>query len=488
MSVLKMQEWMQLHPYRTLTYVDYAYLKIANVIYDCCKDSVFDEEYEYHYRANVSFAVTAYLEDVVSYIGLWRAFTNKHEELYGTPLPFYTINPDTYLEDEINQEDILFIVWNCLQKRDLCQYIDPYDPDVVELAQEIYQLLDAEFEKVPQNDSFLSYIQNKEQYKDLSSYCRIADWVCYDSYLMGFENTLMLGGEMKFAEDKFTMPELRIFHSLRSEFMFERKTGPILLPTNEWVAKMLKDSGLDEEIDAINAIEFHGYDLFMVNSSDDTYVYASDTLKQEYAILRSSLKTACKKDILNCTLSTSIVKYKGEWHFIGLQILNEDDGSYSKRIITKAEEILERQINYERVLKANNGSQIAYFKDVTHLKKWMEAVQVYSDKFVRNITKKDKNIVLFASPTTDIGCYPQMGYSIKDPMNPYYNVNVSNEESIDLLVFLGRYSLEMFNYMYDRDMLSHIRSNYDCGQDRGHKVIHGNIKFLAKFFVWMNAT
>lgn len=57
----------------------------------------------------------AYLEDVISELGLWRSFVNKHSELYGTALPFYTLTPD-YTKDEINEEDIRFIIWNTLQK------------------------------------------------------------------------------------------------------------------------------------------------------------------------------------------------------------------------------------------------------------------------------------------------------------------------------------------------------------------------------------
>ena len=57
----------------------------------------------------------AYFGDVVSGLGLWQAFIKTHLALDDTSLPFYTMRPD-YIKDEINEEDIRFIIWNTLEK------------------------------------------------------------------------------------------------------------------------------------------------------------------------------------------------------------------------------------------------------------------------------------------------------------------------------------------------------------------------------------
>lgn len=58
----------------------------------------------------------------------------KHLELYDTSLPFYTIRPD-YIKDEINEEDIRFIIWNTLEKAPYKHpYINPMDRNIEETS------------------------------------------------------------------------------------------------------------------------------------------------------------------------------------------------------------------------------------------------------------------------------------------------------------------------------------------------------------------
>lgn len=53
--------------------------------------------------------LTSYLEDLVSGSELWNSFVRKHTKLYDKPLPFYVT--EDYAEEEINNEDICFLIW-----------------------------------------------------------------------------------------------------------------------------------------------------------------------------------------------------------------------------------------------------------------------------------------------------------------------------------------------------------------------------------------
>ena len=70
-------------------------------------------------------------------------------ELYDTSLPFYTIRPD-YIKDEINEEDIRFIIWNTLEKAPYKHlYINPMDRNIEETAHLFFRILDEEYETLP---------------------------------------------------------------------------------------------------------------------------------------------------------------------------------------------------------------------------------------------------------------------------------------------------------------------------------------------------
>jgi len=65
-------------------------------------------------------------EDVISDLGLWRVFRDEHERMYGKRLPFYDL-PDDYFEEEINFEDVAFLIWyylTCKQDPEAAEKID----------------------------------------------------------------------------------------------------------------------------------------------------------------------------------------------------------------------------------------------------------------------------------------------------------------------------------------------------------------------------
>lgn len=76
----------------------------------------------------MALTLAHYLEDVISDFGLWAAFTSKHRELYGKYLPFYTIDEENYYCDEINPEDVRFLIWMVLQKSKETTFCNPENP------------------------------------------------------------------------------------------------------------------------------------------------------------------------------------------------------------------------------------------------------------------------------------------------------------------------------------------------------------------------
>src|SRR5210317_1418816 len=109
-----MKQWLLCHPYRTPVSSDFYYLRLCNETYSLMEE---DGQFEsvgllaLKEVENLACFIVCYFEDVISGAGLWRAFTAQVYELYGTYLPFYDLNPDDYYPDEINIEDISFLIW-----------------------------------------------------------------------------------------------------------------------------------------------------------------------------------------------------------------------------------------------------------------------------------------------------------------------------------------------------------------------------------------
>lgn len=101
----------------------------------------------------VTLMLTLYLEDCVTDGGNWRQFIRWHKRNYGRYLPFYELS-EGYLTDEINKEDIAFLLWgiNSPVGDDFDGVENPLDADLLEFADVIYAQLEDVFEKAPISD------------------------------------------------------------------------------------------------------------------------------------------------------------------------------------------------------------------------------------------------------------------------------------------------------------------------------------------------
>lgn len=164
------KEWLELHPYKQTNSVDQYYVGIANEIhkrlYSSTIADAFEEEKNIRYT---SLCLAAWFEDVISQTGIWQAFTAECRKRYGSYLPFYPIKGD-YFPDEINLEDIRFLLWHHIQY--LCRgisAINPENPGIEQTAQKIYGLLAEEYETAPENERMQEFLYHSAMKKKTSS-------------------------------------------------------------------------------------------------------------------------------------------------------------------------------------------------------------------------------------------------------------------------------------------------------------------------------
>ena len=162
---LYIKDWLAIHPYIQQQATDRYFVDLANRLYSTCTIRKIPESI----KKKLCLYTAAYFEDVISGLGLWQAFIKKHLELYDTSLPFYTIRPD-YIKDEINEEDIRFIIWNTLEKAPYKHpYINPMDRNIEETSHSFFRILDEEYETAPANDAGCSdtLISQNHLYKNI---------------------------------------------------------------------------------------------------------------------------------------------------------------------------------------------------------------------------------------------------------------------------------------------------------------------------------
>lgn len=149
-----MKTWLDFHGRVKVLETDRWYLDLANRLLPIIEKSYMYQSEGAITQQRVAISMALYLEDCVADGGNWRQFIRWHKRSYGRYLPFYSLT-DHYLADEINKEDIAFILWgiNSPVGEDFDFVENPMDNDLIEFADVLYKQLDQVFEEAPISDA-----------------------------------------------------------------------------------------------------------------------------------------------------------------------------------------------------------------------------------------------------------------------------------------------------------------------------------------------
>lgn len=205
-------DWLKIHPYTAVQPSDSYFVNLSNKLYRACTLTALPDIF----RKKLSLYIAAYLEDQISELGLWKSFTAEHKRLYGKYLPFYPTAPD-YVADEINEEDIRFIIWNTWQKVSSLHekiYINPNEQAIAEQARIFYDILEEAYENAPENESLNHYFDQPGTAVEAD---RKLTWLFGHSYLT--EPSMLPYIEQIAPNDRFIVP-----------------VGPLALFLYEWIS------------------------------------------------------------------------------------------------------------------------------------------------------------------------------------------------------------------------------------------------------------
>lgn len=163
-----MQEWLNLHSYQKATANDQWYLDLAHRLLLEIGESLYLEYLNTDLRKRLALALTIYFEDTVSEGGGWSRFKAEFKKLYDKELPFYAIEADNYFHDDINKEDIQFIVWSVMtleeDEEGNVSFVDPLGYDLLKNAENIFNILADCFEDAPITDALsVDWVMDMEQ-------------------------------------------------------------------------------------------------------------------------------------------------------------------------------------------------------------------------------------------------------------------------------------------------------------------------------------
>lgn len=153
MVAITIKEWLEANGRTRTLPADQWYLAFARKLLPFIGQSPLFKPESERIQAKAAVSIGLYFRDAISQSGGWSTFTGLYHARYGTYLPFYTLTEE-YAPDEINQEDVAFVLWTqkshvSRNEEDTPRFFNPHDPALLDLSQALYEVMDRCFEEAP---------------------------------------------------------------------------------------------------------------------------------------------------------------------------------------------------------------------------------------------------------------------------------------------------------------------------------------------------
>ncbi len=486
------KKWLELHPYKQTNSVDQYYVGIANEIhkrlYSSTIADAFEEEENIRYT---SLCLAAWFEDVISQTGIWQAFTAECRKRYGAYLPFYPIKGD-YFPDEINLEDIRFLLWHHIQY--LCRgisAINPENPGIEQTAQEIYGLLAEEYETAPENERMQKFLYHSAMgEEDFFRYREILDWFHYQCYF-NIENVAQYRDEAeRLLDDEKITPEMAetLIYATRTSLTFKGRRNLLSLTSPEWLALIGKAHPEHQLWGKVKARENSCY---LLEKEDDEYLYVKDLCSEdesEFKITKKSLNLSAirSREVGKSTLICELIYFGNAWWQCGMLLENKYDQKIAEYVddLTKQKEKTNEKAAFHDFIKASGGKSFVFCQSQEEISDFLLNKMEYGLKEDLDIPRihTETGAMLMANPHTGLHIQFKLCECIKSPDNPNYNKEEAEKNAIMFIVNPDIIPYQLSCTLQDEGMLPDAYLNSLQGKEYGQEFIRKNAHFLTDYF------
>ena len=486
------KKWLELHPYKQTNSVDQYYVGIANEIhkrlYSSTIADAFEEEENIRYT---SLCLAAWFEDVISQTGIWQAFTAECRKRYGAYLPFYPIKGD-YFPDEINLEDIRFLLWHHIQY--LCRgisAINPENPGIEQTAQEIYGLLAEEYETAPENERMQEFLYHSAMgEEDFFHYREILDWFHYQCYF-NIENVAQCRDEAeRLLDDEKITPEMAetLIYATRTSLTFKGRRNLLSLTSPEWLALIGK---AHPEHQLWGKVKVRKNSCYLLEKEDDRYLYVKDLCSEdegEFKITKKSLNLSAirSREVGKSTLICELIYFGNAWWQCGMLLENKYNQKMAEYVddLTKQKEKTNEKAAFHDFIKASGGKSFVFCQSQEEISDFLLNKMDYNLKEGLDIPRinTENGAMLMANPHTGLHIQFKLCECIKSPDNPNYNKEEAEKNAIMFIVNPDIIPYQLSCILQDEGMLPDAYLNNLQGKEYGQEFIRKNAHFLTDYF------
>lgn len=482
------KDWTNTHPNMIKCGSDKFYARFANslqmlLVMECR----LPDEVSYDVYKEVSLTIAAYLEDFVSGFGVWNAIRSIYRKTYGRQLPFFDCEYSDYFDDDINIEDVKFLVWQtfCRIGHTYETVYSPGSMAVERFAQIAYDELVEAVDKAPEAKRVDDYIRKVLRKGDFFEVRDIAKWlVCFNKLTSApyvFEDMLAEAENIaNSTSGKLQNVDMGVFfYNVTCTRSLQPYSGPLGCHPSVYIAEMCRQRGLEDlacRLDRLDVIPFSDFEVKEIKGGH-VILKAPDGV--EYNVVKNSFGPGMDFKFAK-TILASIVRFGEEWYQNGLctasgEVIDKEDGlremTYNS---TKMLEHVRKRIEVFGGRKVFYCAGLRAVSEITGLK--------YSQKKDDgNEIESNDPVVLFLSETDGMVVLRDYTECFKDKANPYYDKKVAEDRSLALITNCTIPD-DVAVYIADNKLLPDASMAASQGKRYGKKIVQDNLRFLCGFF------
>lgn len=445
-NVIFQNDWLKYQPAEKKSKTNKYYQDICNQVYWTIDNLQNDDKLEFEWDENeikwFSIFLTCYFEDIISQAGIWKSFTSKHNELYGKHLPFY--DSKEYYDDEINLEDIKFLIWYFFSVNQHDEYFAPIEADFDIISNAVFSIFEKEYETAPENEYLKDFLTISEDETDFYLIKEKIDWLFMRSYLFCFHELELMEQmeEMLEAQENIEPHQVEpIMHDFRDSIVLNNISNLLALRGYEWMAQLIgKEHKLHNHL--VNIGDKKTSHFLYKGESSESYLFEHLATDVIFNVSKKSIDLGSEFEKDRTMVVMSLVKWMEEWWFTGIftqfdyneDLILEEKNSVQSRVLFQdkmKEQIETTEKEYLQFIEYNNGSPIAFLDKGKDLGGFLNGFTEYTNEQL-NLSEEEKKASIERAKKKDYLDAGKSDTSIPDefkeqPCIVFFNKNSGTE-------------------------------------------------------------
>lgn len=480
------KDWALTHPKALKCGSDHFYANLVNTIQHKLDQRRFEADIPDYCLYECARAFAAYLEDLVSELGVWSVVRDMYRERYGKYLPFYDCDHGDYYTDDLNIEDLKVLAWQVFNRLGHLdeRIFSPLSQGIEVVARIGYDILVDSFEKAPVATRVHEYIGQMFKTNDFYAIRSLGLWLSADNPL-----TAVLNMREEILDDAETLANHssgmnidfpQAYYYCEASKSFLDNVSMLGCPTATILEKLALYYHCDEAARLIATICTLPVAKFNVERFESDRIILVDKIGEKFPFdINSPGTTVNPAETRSAVIQ--LVKFGELWQQNGMGIFLPVPIEWTDADITIGNQSGRRDYMLN-LIKKHKGRRVFYCRN-------FEAVcKITGIKFSEDLARAfdgAHNILLLLSEYAEPVLEMDACHLFSDRSNPFYDSGMDRDFLADeslLMIVSGRIQDDVALYIQEHKLLPHACINASQGRRVGKNIIQDNLRFLCGFY------